>query len=134
MQNGIYGPHYTINANSILYATRGSARIQIVNCQGKAVFDGQLNKGQLLVVPQGFAVAKQARDEGFECIVFKTNDRAMISPLVGRTSVINGMPAEVLANAFGIRLQQATAVKYARNEGILISPSSSHSRDSLIKL
>lgn len=123
-RNGIYAPHWNINANSVIYVTRGRGRIQIVNCEGKAVFNGEVERGQLVVVPQNYAVAKQAGSEGLEYIVFKTNDRAMMSPMVGRTSVFRAIPAQVLANAFGISQNQATAVKCGRDEQVLFTPAS----------
>lgn len=127
-QNGIYAPHWNINANSIIYVTRGRGRVQVVDCSGKAVFNKELKRGQLLVVPQGFAVAEQAGSEGFEFIAFKTNDRAMISPMVGRSSIIRAIPAEVLANAFGVPLPQVSTIKFGRDESVLVSPASHQSQ------
>ncbi|KAI8006414.1 Cocosin 1 [Camellia lanceoleosa] len=80
-KNGIFAPHWNINTHSIMYVTRGSGRIQIVGNSNRPAFDGQVRQGQLLIIPQNFAVLKQAGDEGLEWISEKTNDRAMISPL-----------------------------------------------------
>lgn len=130
MQNGIYAPHWNINANSVIYASRGKGWVQVVNCTGSPVFDGELRKGQLLVVPQNYVVAHQAGDEGFEFIAFKTNDLAAISPL---KQVFRSIPAEVLANAFGIRLNQVSQLKYNGNQGPLVSPPQSQD-DKLVKV
>ncbi|KAL7215491.1 hypothetical protein ACSBR1_027623 [Camellia fascicularis] len=97
--NGMFAPHWNMNAHSIMYVIRGSGRIQIVGNSNRPVFDGQVRQGQLLIIPQNFAIVKQAGDEGLEWISVKTNDRAMISPLSGRTSVIRAMPVDVLAYA-----------------------------------
>ncbi|KAJ1416593.1 RmlC-like cupin domain superfamily [Sesbania bispinosa] len=127
-KNGIYIPHWTMNANSLMYVTRGRGRVQVVNCQGKSVFNGEVRKGEMLVVPQNFVVAKQAGSEGLEYIVFKTKDKAKISTLVGLNSAISATPAEVLGRAFGLSPQEVSALKYNRNEGVLASASpSSHS-------
>lgn len=96
----------------------------MVNNEGKSVFNGEVRRGNLVVVPQNFAVAKQAGNEGLEFIAFKTNDKAEISTMMGRDSAISGTPAEVLANAFGLSLEEANALKNNRNEGVLATPDS----------
>lgn len=78
---------------------------------GNTVFDGEINEGQIFVVPQNYAVVKRARGERFKWISFKTNDQAMMSPLAGRTSVLCAMPEEVLANAFQISREDARKIK-----------------------
>ncbi|KAI3881909.1 hypothetical protein MKX03_021278 [Papaver bracteatum] len=105
--NALLAPHWNLNAHSVIYVTRGSCRCQIVGNQGRQVFNGQLNQGQMLVVPQNFAVVKQAGNEGFEWVSFKPNDNAMTSPLVGKTSVLGAMPVDVLMNAYQISREEA---------------------------
>ncbi|XP_043693245.1 cocosin 1-like [Telopea speciosissima] len=122
--NAILAPHWNINAHSVIYVTRGSARIQIVGNRGQRVYDGELREGQVLVVPQGFAVVKQANEQGFEWVSFKTNDNAITSHLAGRTSVLRALPEEVLANAYQIRTEEARRIKHGREEAVLLSPRS----------
>ncbi|XP_043693242.1 11S globulin seed storage protein Ana o 2.0101-like [Telopea speciosissima] len=122
--NAILAPHWNINAHSVMYVTRGSARVQIVGNRGQRVYDGELREGQVLVVPQGFAVVKQANEEGFEWVSFKTNDNAIASHLAGRTSVLRALPEEVLANAYQIRWEEARRIKHSREEAVLLSPRS----------
>ncbi|KAK7267357.1 hypothetical protein RIF29_20027 [Crotalaria pallida] len=124
-KNGIYAPHWNIDANSVIYVTRGSGWVQVVNCQGNSVYNDKLRRGQVLVVPQNFVVAHQAGEDGFEFIAFKTNDRPITSPL---KQVFRAIPAEVLANAFGLRLNQVSELKYNGNQGPLISPPQSQDR------
>ncbi|KAJ0948012.1 putative 11-S seed storage protein, plant [Helianthus annuus] len=50
--------------HNIIYVTDGYMRIQIVNDQGQEVFNDVLQEQQLVVVPQNFAVAKQAGEQG----------------------------------------------------------------------
>lgn len=133
IQNAIYAPHWNINANSVIYVTRGEGWVQVVDCQGKSVFNGIVQKGQVLVVPQNFVLAKKAGSEGLEYIAFKTKDRANIGTLIGRTSAISGIPAEVLQNAMGLSPQEVSVLKNNRNEGLLLSPAS-HSHDSYISM
>ncbi|KAJ4955077.1 hypothetical protein NE237_011860 [Protea cynaroides] len=119
--NAILAPHWNINAHSVIYVTRGTARVQIVGNRGRRVFDGEVHEGQLLVVPQNFAVAKQANNEGFEWVSFKTNNNAISSQLAGRTSVLRAMPEEVLMNAYQIPRVDARMIKYGRDEAVVLS-------------
>ncbi|CAK7346396.1 unnamed protein product [Dovyalis caffra] len=120
-------PHWNLNAHSIIYAIRGQARIQVVDHSGRTLFDGEMREGQVLTVPQNFAVVKRAEQQRFEWVSFKTNDNAMTSTLAGGTSAIRGMPAQVLANAFRISVEEAKRIKFQRQETILSSPRSSRS-------
>lgn len=120
-------PHWNLNAHSIVYAIRGVARVQVVDQRGQTVFEGEMREGQVLTVPQNFAVVKRAEKQRFEWVSFKTNDNAMISTLAGRTSAIRAIPAEVLANAFRVSVEDARRIKFGRQETTLTSPRSSQS-------
>ncbi|KAE9589905.1 putative 11-S seed storage protein, plant [Lupinus albus] len=131
-RNGIYAPHWNINANSLINVIRGRGRVQVVNNQGNTVFNDELRRGQILVVPQNFVVAYQAGEEGFEFIAFKTNDQATTSPV---KQVFRGIPAEVLANAFRLSLSQVSELKYNGNQNPLVTPQSQSDEDhTLVKV
>ncbi|CAI8614326.1 unnamed protein product [Vicia faba] len=132
-KDGIFVPHWNMNANSVLYVTKGRGRVQVVNSEGKSVFNGEVKRGKLLVVPQNFAVAEQAGNEGLEYVVFKTNDRAEVNTMVGRDSAISATPAEVLGHVFGLSPQEVNELKNNRNEGILVTPDS-RIQDGFIKM
>ncbi|XP_058737937.1 legumin J-like [Vicia villosa] len=132
-KDGIFVPHWNMNANSVLYVTRGRGRVQVVNSEGKSVFNGEVRRGKLLVVPQNFAVAEQAGNEGLEYVVFKTNDRAEVNTMVGRDSAISATPAEVLGHVFGLSPQEVNELKNNRNEGVLATPDS-RIQDGFIKM
>ncbi|TVU43540.1 hypothetical protein EJB05_10019, partial [Eragrostis curvula] len=125
--NAILAPHWNINAHALVYATSGRARLQIVSNAGKRVFDGELRRGQAVVVPQSFAVMARAgsEEEGFAWVSFQTSDNAMNAPIVGKTSALRGMPADVLANAFGVSQEAARRIKFGRGQEMAIfSPAS----------
>lgn len=105
-----------MNAHSVVYAIRGSARIQVVDNNGQTVFDEELQEGRVLVVPQNFAVVKRAEREEFEWISFKTSDNAMINPVAGPTSFMRALPDEVIANAYQVSREDARRLKYSREE------------------
>ncbi|KZV26553.1 legumin B-like [Dorcoceras hygrometricum] len=123
-KNALMGPHWSTNAHSAMYVTRGRARIQVVGNNGKRVFDEDVNQGQLLVVPQNFVIVKKASNEGFEWITFKTNENAINNQLAGRLSAIRAMPVDVLTNSYGISRDDARDLKYKREEATLFSPGS----------
>ncbi|XP_009763034.1 11S globulin seed storage protein Jug r 4-like [Nicotiana sylvestris] len=118
-RNSMMAPHWYENAHSIIYITRGESRIQIVDHRGRAVLDDQVREGQCLVVPQNYAIVKQAGNEGCEWIAFNTNDNAMINTLSGRTSAIRGLPLDVIANAYQISRDEARRLKFNRDETLI---------------
>ncbi|KAF6150946.1 hypothetical protein GIB67_026867 [Kingdonia uniflora] len=121
-RNALTSPHWNLNAHSLIYGTKGSAQIQIVGDYERPVFNGELREGQVLVVPQNFAVVKQAGDKGFEWIAFKTNNNAMTSTLAGRSSALRGIPIEVLMNAYRVNRDEARKLKNNRQELAIFSP------------
>ncbi|XP_071714050.1 11S globulin seed storage protein 1-like [Rutidosis leptorrhynchoides] len=127
-RNAIVSPYWIMNAHSILYVTNGNMRMQIVNDEGQTVFDDQIQEGQLVVIPQNFAVVKQAGQQGCQWISFRTNDNAMINTLAGHTSVLRAMPVDVIANAYQMSPEQARSLKFNRQETVMFSPSSRSSR------
>ncbi|XP_065850554.1 11S globulin seed storage protein Ana o 2.0101-like isoform X2 [Euphorbia lathyris] len=112
-------PHWE-NCHSIIYMVKGEGYIQVVDDNGKNVFDDIVKKGQLLLVPHSFLMTEQAKSERFEYVTFKTNGNPTTSELTGRNSVINCLPLEVLVNAFEINKEEAKKVKLGRNETSLV--------------
>ncbi|URE26695.1 glutelin [Musa troglodytarum] len=112
-RNAIRSPHWNVNAHSIVYALRGYSRVQVVGHRGQTVFVGELRQGQLLVVPQYFAMMFQAQRETFEWVSIKTNDNAM-------TSALRGMPVEVLMNSYCISREEAMQLKFNRGNELAL--------------
>ncbi|XP_022995606.1 11S globulin subunit beta-like [Cucurbita maxima] len=127
-RNAMYVPHWNMNAHSVIFVTRGRARVQVVDDRGQTVYDGELQQRQLLVVPQNFGIVKRASEEGFEWVSFKTNDQAMVTPLAGRTSALRAFPVQVLASAYRISTEEARRLKFNREETTLLPPSMSSAR------
>nr|GEW86289.1 11S globulin seed storage protein G3-like [Tanacetum cinerariifolium] len=127
-QNAIQTPHWTINAHKLVYVTDGSMRIQIVNNEGNSVFDDELREGQVVVIPQNYAVIKRAGQQGCRWVAFKTNENAMISNLAGRVSAIRSMPVDVVANSYQMSIEDAQRLKFSQEQTVLLTPSSSQGR------
>ncbi|XP_058092263.1 11S globulin seed storage protein 2-like [Magnolia sinica] len=121
-QNAIFSPHWTMNAHNIFYVTRGEAHVQVVGHNGQTVLDDTVREGDLVVVPQYFAVMKKAGNNGFEWVSFKTSASPMRSPLAGSTSAIKGMPMEVLTNAYQVSYREAQNLKFNREHQVMFFP------------
>ncbi|XP_065875936.1 11S globulin seed storage protein Ana o 2.0101-like [Euphorbia lathyris] len=112
-------PHWE-NSHIIFYVVKGEGHIQVVDNNGKNVFDDIVKEGQFLLVPHSFFMAEQAKNEIFEYATFKTNGNPITSDLSGQSSVINHLSLEVLTNAFKINKEEAKKVKFGRNETSLV--------------
>lgn len=127
-KNAMFVPHYNINAHSIIYVLSGRAWLQVVNCTGKAVFDGELNENQVLTVPQDFVLAAKSLSDNFSYMAFKTNDIPQIAALAGLTSSIRAMPVDVVANAYNLPREQASQLKTNNPFKYLVPPRESRMR------
>nr|BAO50862.1 13S globulin [Fagopyrum esculentum] len=121
-KNAILGPRWNLNAHSALYVTRGEGRVQVVGDEGRSVFDDNVQRGQILVVPQGFAVVLKAGREGLEWVELKNDNNAITSPIAGKTSVLRAIPVEVLANSYDISTKEAFRLKNGRQEVEVFRP------------
>nr|CAA64762.1 legumin-like protein [Asarum europaeum] len=128
--NAMFAPHWSVNAHNIFYVTRGSAQVQAVGSNGNTVFNGRVNEGDLVVVPQYFAMMKRADSNGFEWVSFKTSPLPVRSPLVGSRSTLKAMPVDVLANSFQISQKEAEDIKYNRENHMFLLPPTSRSQRS----
>ncbi|CAN8273547.1 unnamed protein product [Cochlearia groenlandica] len=111
--NAMVLPKYNMNANEVLYCTSGQGNIQVVNDNGQNVLNQQVQKGQLVIIPQGFPYVVQSQgNNNFEWISFKTNANAMVSTLAGRTSALRALPLEVISNGYQIPIEEARKIKF----------------------
>ncbi|KAJ9543527.1 hypothetical protein OSB04_023234 [Centaurea solstitialis] len=124
-RNAIQSPQWMLNAHNIVYVTHGNMRVQIVNNKGESVFNDELREGQVVVIPQNFAVIKKAGEQGARWVSFRTNDNAITENLVGRVSAIRSLPVDVVANAYQVSREDAQKLKYNQQQTSLFSASSS---------
>ncbi|XP_031271122.1 legumin B-like [Pistacia vera] len=129
-RNAILALHWNVNAHSIVSITRGNGRIQIVSENGESVFHEEIREGQLVVVPQNFAVVKRASSDRFEWVSFKTNGLSQTSQLAGRVSVFRALPLDAIRNSSGISREDAWRLKESRSEMTIFAPGSSSQRES----
>ncbi|TYJ21298.1 hypothetical protein E1A91_A08G055800v1 [Gossypium mustelinum] len=121
-------PQWNVNAHKILYMLRGRARVQVVNHNGDAVFDDNVEQGQLLTVPQNFAFMKQAGNEGAEWISFFTNSEATNTPMAGSVSFMRALPEEVVAASYQVSREDARRIKFNNKNTFFFTPSQSERR------
>ncbi|PPR80421.1 hypothetical protein GOBAR_AA40291 [Gossypium barbadense] len=121
-------PQWNVNAHKILYMLRGCARVQVVNHNGDAVFDDNVEQGQLLTVPQNFAFMKQAGNEGAEWISFFTNSEATNTPMAGSVSFMRALPEEVVAASYQVSREDARRIKFNNKNTFFFTPSQSERR------
>ncbi|XP_078148977.1 cocosin 1-like [Carex rostrata] len=122
-RNTMITPYWQMNCHSMMYVTGGQGRVQVVNHRGKTVFDGLVKQGQILLIPQNYAVLKKAEHEMFQWVSFNTNQNAMISQMVGKNSIFRGMPLQVLMNSYRLSMEQARRLKFSRrNEMTILTP------------
>ncbi|KAF2313986.1 hypothetical protein GH714_021347 [Hevea brasiliensis] len=124
VQNAMMTPYWNVNAHGVHYIVRGSGEVQVVDDNGNTVFDGQVRAGQVITVPQNFAVVKKASAAGMEWVTFKTNDNARINQLAGKMSAIRSMPVDVVANSYQVSREEARRLKENRQEVTVLSPRS----------
>ncbi|XP_062206956.1 glutelin type-A 1-like [Phragmites australis] len=123
-QGALLSPFWNINAHSVVYITQGRARVQVVNNRGKTVFNGELRRGQLLIIPQHYVVLKKAQREGCAYIAFKTNPNSMVSHIAGKSSIFRALPNDVIASAYRVSREEARRLKHNRgNEFGAFTPS-----------
>ncbi|KAK1267067.1 hypothetical protein QJS04_geneDACA015304 [Acorus gramineus] len=122
--NSIVAPHWSMNAHTILYITKGDGNLQVVGSNGRSVFNERVSEGQMVVVPQYFASAQRAGRNGVEWVAFKTSALPMKSPLAGHASVFKGLPLQVITNSYRISNQQAQQLKQNREHQHLLFPPS----------
>ena len=65
-QEAMMVPHWNLNAHSIIYGIRGQAHVQVVDHSGRTIFDGEMREGQVLTVPQNFAVVKRSDQQNLQ--------------------------------------------------------------------
>ena len=108
----------------MLYVTGGLGRVQVVNHQGRTVFDGQLRPKQLVLIPQNYAVLVKAdQQQQFEWVSFKTNHNAIVNQLIGKASTIRGLPLDVLRASYRLSIEQARRLKFNRREQhVILTP------------
>ncbi|KAJ1691696.1 hypothetical protein LUZ63_015851 [Rhynchospora breviuscula] len=120
-KNMMITPYWHMNCHSLMYVTGGQGRVQVVNHRGQTVFDSQMRQGQILLIPQNFAVLKRASpNQMFHWVSFNTNHNAMISQMVGKNSVFRGMPLQVLMHSYRLSMEQARVLKFRRQHEMTI--------------
>ncbi|KAL1368096.1 hypothetical protein HN51_022216 [Arachis hypogaea] len=120
-KDAILVPHYNLNCHAVIYCTRGSALVQVINENGKRVLDEEVKEGQVLIVPQHYIVVKKAGSDAFDWVAIKTSDNPIINTLAGELSLVRAIPEAVLMSSYRMERKEARLLK-RKGELTIISP------------
>ncbi|KAK6164459.1 hypothetical protein DH2020_001323 [Rehmannia glutinosa] len=121
--NALLSPDWAMHGHTIVYVTKGDAKIEVVGHNGQALMNDRVNQGDMFVVPQYYTSSCRAGNNGFEWVAFKTTGWPMRNPVAGYTSVMRAMPLQVLTNIYQISPNQAQGLKMNRgSQSFLLSP------------
>ncbi|ONK70717.1 uncharacterized protein A4U43_C04F790 [Asparagus officinalis] len=120
--NAFLVPHWSVNAHSIIYVTQGEGHLQVVDNQGRGVFNVNIKQGQLTVVPQYYACMIRAGSSGINWVTFMTSSQPMRTPIVGRLSTFTALPLQPMANSYRIPITQALELKFNRDHDEMLFP------------
>eukprot|EP00253_Pinus_taeda_P012722 PITA_12722 len=118
-------PWWRMKAHAIMYVTRGEGKMEVVRDEERNVFNGRVREGQFIVIPQFYAVIREAGDEGLEWITSTTSDLSLLSCLAGRQSVLKAMPEEVVRAAYRFDQNELEEVMRNKERDTFILPPSS---------
>nr|CAA77568.1 pine globulin-1 [Pinus strobus] len=118
-------PSWRMNAHAIMYVTRGEGRIEVVGDEGRSVFDGRVKEGQFIVIPQFYAVVKQAGEDGLEYITFTTSDNSYRSTLAARQSVLKRCRGSVACGLQNRPKRSPSVMRNREHDTLILPPSSS---------
>ncbi|MED6158126.1 hypothetical protein PIB30_029924 [Stylosanthes scabra] len=110
-KDAILVPHYNLNCHAVIYCTRGSALVQVIDENGKRVLDEEVMEGEVVIVPQHYVVVKKAGSDAFDWVAIKTSDNPMINTLAGELSLIRAIPEAVLMNSYQMQRKEARDLK-----------------------
>ncbi|XP_058735787.1 11S globulin seed storage protein 2-like [Vicia villosa] len=101
--NAIKAPSNLITFGiQLIYIARGSGKFEIVGLNKTCVLDSLVKVGHLIVVPQFFAVAQIAGDEGMESYSIVTTTKLLFEELAGNTSVWGALSPLVQQVSFNV--------------------------------
>ncbi|KAH6805052.1 hypothetical protein C2S51_029883 [Perilla frutescens var. frutescens] len=122
--NAMLSPDWAMQGHTIVYVTKGNAKVQVVDHKGQSLMNDKVQQGEMFVVPQFYTSTAQAGNEGFEWVSFKTSGLPMRNQVAGYTSALRAMPLQVLTNAYQMSPNEAQAIKTNRgSQSYLLSPS-----------
>ncbi|XP_047976489.1 11S globulin seed storage protein 2-like [Salvia hispanica] len=123
--NSMLSPHWAMDGHTIVYVTKGEAKVEVVDHSGQTMMNDRVSQGDMLVVPQFYTSTARAGNEGFEWVAFKTSGYPMRNDMAGYTSALRAMPLQVLTNAYQMSPAEAQSIKINRGaQTFLLSPAS----------
>ncbi|XP_042045558.1 11S globulin seed storage protein 2-like [Salvia splendens] len=97
-ENSMLSPHWAMDGHTIVYVTRGEAKVEVVDHSGQTMMNDRVSQGDMLVVPQFYTSTARAGNEGFEWVAFKTSGYPMRNDMAGYTSALRATSHQRLPN------------------------------------
>lgn len=119
----ILAPSYVADGSvQAIYVAKGSGRIQVVGGDGTPSFDDEVGEGELMVVPQFFAVTVIADEYGMELFSITNTSKPVFEQLAGKVSVWKALSPVVLQSALNISPQLDQIFRSKNTERLMIIP------------
>ncbi|KAI5058230.1 hypothetical protein GOP47_0026400 [Adiantum capillus-veneris] len=115
-------PLWSSNAHQIVRILRGNGRIEVASSDGDQLLHTDLKENDVIVVPKFFPSTIIAGNDGLDIIKILTCDNPVKSYFAGANSVYKRIPAQVVAEAFGIELEKEMDIRRRRTEHEVILP------------
>ncbi|KAI3788942.1 hypothetical protein L2E82_01725 [Cichorium intybus] len=116
-------PSYVADGSvQIIYVAKGSGRIRVVGADGNPSFDGEVGEGELMVVPQFFAVTVIADEGGMELFSIINTSMPVFEQLAGKDSVWKAISPVVLQSALNISSQLEHLFRSKNTKTLMIIP------------
>ncbi|GJW41465.1 11S seed storage protein, plant, partial [Tanacetum coccineum] len=121
----ILSPSYVTDGSvKAFYVAKGSGQIRVVGNEGKPIFDGEVEEGELMIVPRFSAASVIANEGGIELFIAVTSSKRVtiflpiFQQLAGNDSVWKALSNVVLRSALNISPELEELFKM-KNENIL---------------
>ncbi|GKE46374.1 11S seed storage protein, plant, partial [Tanacetum coccineum] len=115
----ILSPSYVTDGSvKAFYVAKGSGQIRVVGNEGKPIFDGEVEEGELMIVPRFSAASVIANEGGIELFIAVTSSKPIFQQLAGNDSVWKALSNVVLRSALNISPELEELFKM-KNENIL---------------
>lgn len=120
--DAMMAPMWSSNAHQIFRALRGNGRIEVSSNAGDKLLHTDLKENEVVVVPKFCPSTIVADEDGLELITIMTSDSPAMSYFAGANSVYKGIPPQVVAEAFGIDLEEELDIRGRRTRQEVILP------------
>ncbi|KAH7301339.1 hypothetical protein KP509_23G021000 [Ceratopteris richardii] len=115
-------PLWSPNAHQIIRFLRGDGRVEVASNDGESLLQEDLKENDVIIVPKFYPSTIIAGERGLEFIKILTSDSPTASYFAGGNSVYKAIPAQVVAEALQIPLEEEIYIRQQRRKDEVILP------------